>query len=223
MSTFSGISINKVGVGYTLSANSGGITSATSNLFNITPAAASKLAFTTQPSSVATAGVSFASQAVIQVQDTNGNAVTNSSASITLNAYSDSGCTIPASGTLGQTSQSADGTTGNAAFTTLSDTLTGTVFFKAASGGLTSSACSTLVSVAPNSAYQLIILGQPSTASASSVIVPAIELAVQDTYGNVVTGSSASLSISILNNAGPSGVLEWHHAGERYPRNRQFL
>ena len=54
-------SIDKVGTGYTLGATSSPVlTPATTNAFNITPGAASKLAVTTQPPASSTSGASFA-------------------------------------------------------------------------------------------------------------------------------------------------------------------
>ena len=53
VATFSNLSINKAGTGYTLTATSGALTSATSSAFNITPGAATKLAFGVQPSNTA--------------------------------------------------------------------------------------------------------------------------------------------------------------------------
>lgn len=49
IASFSGLWINKIGTAYTLSATGTGLTAATSAGFNITPAAAAKLAFTQQP------------------------------------------------------------------------------------------------------------------------------------------------------------------------------
>ena len=45
IATFSNLSINKVGIGYTLTASDGGLGGATSTAFNITPAAADHLGF----------------------------------------------------------------------------------------------------------------------------------------------------------------------------------
>ena len=49
IATFSTLSIDKTGTGYTLSAADGSLTSATSTGFNITPAAAHHLGFGVQP------------------------------------------------------------------------------------------------------------------------------------------------------------------------------
>src|SRR6185503_12982381 len=55
VASFSNLSINKVGTGYTLTAASAPLTGATSAGFTITPTTASKLAFTAQPTNT-TAG-----------------------------------------------------------------------------------------------------------------------------------------------------------------------
>src|SRR5207253_458527 len=68
VATFSDLSINKTGTGYTLQATSSGLTSVTSSGFNITPAGASKLAFGVQPSHT-TAGAAMTPPVTVQVHD----------------------------------------------------------------------------------------------------------------------------------------------------------
>jgi hypothetical protein len=72
-STFSAVSIDKVGVGYTLSANDGAL-SATSGPFTIIPGAATQLVFVTQPTNLQ-AGMS--TSAGISVEDSFGNVETS--------------------------------------------------------------------------------------------------------------------------------------------------
>src|SRR5439155_328361 len=83
VATFSNLSINRTGTGYTLTAASAGLTGAISSAFNITPGAASRLVFSQQPGdTVSTVAISPA--VTVTVQDSLGNTVTTSSASITL-------------------------------------------------------------------------------------------------------------------------------------------
>ena len=111
VATFSGLSINKAGSGYTLVASSTPLTSTTSAAFTITPAAAAKLAFTGQPSS-GTAGVALAPVAVA-IQDAFGNTVTGFTGSVTMAIGNN-----PFGGTLsGMTTVTASG--GVAQFTDL--------------------------------------------------------------------------------------------------------
>ena len=74
VATFSGVSINKAGTAYTLTATSSGLTSATSTAFNVTVGAAAKLAFSTQPG--ATTARRGAPSFTVQVEDAGGNTVT---------------------------------------------------------------------------------------------------------------------------------------------------
>src|SRR5207302_431878 len=53
VATFSTLTLNMVGTGYTLTAAATGLTSATSSAFNISAGAAAKLVFTVQPSTAA--------------------------------------------------------------------------------------------------------------------------------------------------------------------------
>ena len=91
--TFAGCSINKTGTGFTLTATSSGLTSATSGTFNITLGPAAQLAFTVQPSATTVATNAFAAQPAVTVQDAGGNTVTTSTASITLAITSGTGAT----------------------------------------------------------------------------------------------------------------------------------
>src|SRR5207237_1144191 len=83
VATFSNLSIDKVGTGYTLTAASAPLTSATSAGFNISAAAASKLAFTTQPTS-ATAGANIAPSVQVTVHDTFRTSPTRRSSDLTV-------------------------------------------------------------------------------------------------------------------------------------------
>ena len=76
LATFSGCSINNVGVGYQITATAGGLTSAVSSLFDV----ADRLVFTTQPSASTSAGVVFATQPVVAVRAGASTTATNDSA-----------------------------------------------------------------------------------------------------------------------------------------------
>ena len=119
VATFSTLSINKVGTGYTLTAADGSLTGATSGAFNITPAAADHLAFLQQPTN-AVAGVAISPAVTVQVLDQFGNLVTSDTSNVTVAIG-----TNPGGGTLsGTTTVAAVG--GIATFSTLSINKTGT-------------------------------------------------------------------------------------------------
>src|SRR5205809_976163 len=83
VATFSTLSLNMVGTGYTLTAAATGLTGATSNAFNIGVGAAAKLVFPVQPSTAA-AGTGIAPAVQAAVQAAQGNIVTTATTSIPL-------------------------------------------------------------------------------------------------------------------------------------------
>ena len=96
VATFSGLSINKTGAGYTLVASDGGLTGATSAAFTITPAAASVVVFTSVPAGT-TAGVSL--NFVVMARDSFGNAATGFTGTLHFTS-SDAAAVLPANYTF---------------------------------------------------------------------------------------------------------------------------
>ena len=123
-----GLKIDKIGTGYTLTATDGSLTSATSRSFNITAGAATKLAYTTVPST-GTAGTPFS--VTVQSQDAGGNpANPTSTTTITLSKATGGGTL---SGTLtGSIATSGNSVTISTPVYSKSDTMTLTA---TASGG----------------------------------------------------------------------------------------
>src|SRR5207249_1282203 len=148
VATFSNLSINKTGTGYTLTASTTSLTGATSSAFNIGVGAAAKLGFTVQPSNAA-AGAAITPAVQVAVQDAQANTVTTATTSITVAIG-----TNPASGTLSGTTTVA-AVSGVATFSNLSIDKAGTGYTLTASAtgltGATSSAFNVVVpvSVAP--------------------------------------------------------------------------
>jgi hypothetical protein len=99
VATFNDLKINAAGTGYTLSAVSEGLTSATSSAFNIIAAGpAAKLAFKVQPSNTA-AGVAITPAVTVEIQDAGGNVVGTATDTVTIDfQYNPGGGTL--SGTL---------------------------------------------------------------------------------------------------------------------------
>ncbi|HEY5112442.1 MAG TPA: prepilin-type N-terminal cleavage/methylation domain-containing protein, partial [Acidimicrobiales bacterium] len=85
--TFSDLSINALGSGYTLYATSGALTSVTSSGFNVVVGAPAKLVLTTQPVGGASGAV-LSTQPVVKVEDSAGNIVTSATTTISLSASS---------------------------------------------------------------------------------------------------------------------------------------
>src|SRR5262249_29465865 len=82
VATFSGLTLDAAGSGYTLQASSGSLTSPPSNNLAVSPAAAYQLVIHTQPSATATAGQAFATQPAIEEQDQFGNVETGDNSTV---------------------------------------------------------------------------------------------------------------------------------------------
>ena len=194
--TFTNLSITGTIGDYTLTFSASGLTNATSDTIAIIAGAPAQLGIVTQPSATAQAGVAFAQQPVIEVQDASGNAVTQAGMVVTA-AIASGG------GTLGGILTATTGVSGQATFTDLS--IGGTVGDRTlsfASGGLTGATSGTITLTA-GPAAALAFSVQPSDAVASAPIAPAIEVGIVDAYGNAVTGATGSVTVAI--GANPSG------------------
>jgi ribosomal protein S6E (S10) len=202
VATFSNLTIDLVGVGYTLTATSSGLTSATSAAFNIQAGAATKLAVTVQPSAVAS-GAAIAPDVQVAVQDALGNTVTTSTAAITLAI---TGGTGTAGALLGGTLTQA-AVNGVATFPNLTIDKVGAGYTLTASAGGLTSVTSAPFSVTVGAAAKLAFTVQPSAASAGAVIAPAVQVTVQDAQGNTVTGSTADVTLAITGGTGTAGAV----------------
>src|SRR5207253_626441 len=133
VATFSGLSIDKAGTGYTLVASSTGLTNQTSSAFNITAGTSTQLVFSVQPTNTV-AGAAITPAIQVTAQDGSGNTATGFTGNITLAIG-----TNPGSGTLaGTLSHAAVG--GVATFSGLSIDKAGTGYtFTATGAGSTTS------------------------------------------------------------------------------------
>ncbi len=189
VAVFTSVSFDKPAAGYTLTASSAGLTSATSLPINISAGAASKLVFTTQPSNVVTN--TPMSPVAVQVQDQFGNLVSNDgSPTVSLKLTDPKGATI-----LGN-SVSTSG--GNASFPSLIIDLPGTYTLTAtSSNSLTpstsssftvSAATATNISLAPGSPPSATVIAGGTIATPPSVVV-------KDGTGKPVAGASVTLAV----------------------------
>jgi hypothetical protein len=196
VATFSGLSINKIGNGYTLSASSGGLTTAVSTGFNVTAGAATQLAFTVQPTNTA-AGLTITPSVQVSVEDAGGNVVTGSSVAVTLAIGAN-----PSAGTLSGTA-TQNAVNGVATFPGMSINKVGTGYtLKATSGALTSPT-SAMFNITAGAASQLAFTVQPTNTNAGAPITPSVQVSIEDAGGNLVTGSTLAVTVAIGTN--PSG------------------
>src|SRR5438093_1409540 len=194
VATFSSLSIDKVGTGYTLTAvdPGEGLSGATSTAFNITPGPVTQLVFTVQPSTaVAARTISPAVQ--VAARDAQGNLVSAFAGSVTVALG-----TNPSGGTLAGTT-TVPAVSGVASFASLSlnkvgsgYTLTAAAPFQPALTGATSAP----FDISPGQAAQLLFTVQPTSTTAGAVITPAVRVTARDAQGNTATGFNGSVTVA---------------------------
>ncbi len=199
VATFSGLSIDKAGTGYTLAASSSpSNTGATSSAFNITPGTPTQLAFVQGPTNTA-AGTAMTPGVTVAVEDANGNVETGDNTTTVGIAIGAN----PSSGTLSGGS-AVTVVSGIATFSGLSINTAGAGYTLIASSSPSyTPATSAAVTISPGTANQLTFVQGPTIAQAGSAIAPAVTVAVEDDNGNIETGdNSTQISLSIGINAG---------------------
>ena len=197
VATFSGLSIDQAANGYTIQATTTGLTSATTNAFDITPAAASQLVVTTQPPASTTAGNSFG--LTITAEDPYGNLTPSFTSSVTVALKSN-----PGRGTLNGT-LTVNASAGVATFSGMSiDQAANGYTIQATTTGLTS-ATTNAFDITPAAASQLVVTTQPpaSTTAGNSL---GLTVSAEDPYGNLTPSFTSSVTVALKSNPG-SGTL----------------
>ncbi|MEW5930387.1 MAG: Ig-like domain-containing protein [Gemmatimonadota bacterium] len=194
--TFTDLSITGTAGARTLSFSATGLTPATSAVVYVKSGPPAQLAITTQPSATAQAGVAFAQQPAVQLQDASGNPVGQAGVTVTAEV-------LAGSGTLGGTLTATTDASGVATFTNL--------FIGGTAGGYTlrftapplTSVNSIPLALSAGTPASLAFSVQPSTTVASAAISPAVRVSVVDAYGNVNPNASDNVTVAIGTN--PSG------------------
>jgi YD repeat-containing protein len=199
VAAFTNCKIDKVGTGYVITASSPGATSIASNTVAITLGAAAKLGFTTQPPASTVAGVAFAAQPVVAVEDAGGNVVTtNNTTMVTLSVNPGS----IAAGGFSCTTNPVQAASGVATFVGCKVTQTGTGTFLAQATGL-NQATSASYAITPAAAAAIAFTSEPSaTATAGAAFAAQPVVKVQDAFGNTVTSDNATTITLTYNGAG---------------------
>jgi hypothetical protein len=190
VATFSNLSINNAGTGYTVSATSSpALTSAASSAFNVA-GAATQIAFTVQPSNANT-GVAITPAVQVAIEDAAGRIVTNATNQITLSLNNAGGATLSGGGPIGAVN-------GVATFSTLSINNPGT--------GYTLSATSSPVLTTPTSNAFNVTTGPPIVTSNASAVFPifAAGPSVNFTFtvSNDVAGDVVTVNLTVDANTG---------------------
>src|SRR6185369_11117894 len=157
VATFNNLSIANSG-SKTLAATSGALTTG-SDVFVVSPAAANKLAISVQPSTVNTAGVAFAEQPVIRIEDRFGNLVASDNATVV---------TATRGAGAGQLQGATVLTAANSVvtFTDLSHNVATNITLLFSSGTLSNTA-SVVITISPAAVAQLAFSRQPANAEAA--------------------------------------------------------
>ena len=162
-----------------------------------------QLKFSIEPSISAGAGIAFTTEPVINIEDANGNVVTSATNTVTLTAYTDAACTVAAVGTFAATINPLAASSGTVVFAGVNyGGVTTTIYVGASSSGLTS-ACSSAVTIMPGNPAKLIFSIEPADPSATAGVNLARQPAVtvEDTYGNVVTSATNSVTLAAYTNS----------------------
>ena len=182
--------------------------------------AASKLVFTTQPSSGASikAKGSGSFSVSVAIEDGNGNTVTSDNTdkvTLAIGHNAGPGGVLSCTDTGGLTVTASAGV---ANFTGCAITKPGTGYtLTASSGSLTAPANANAFNITTGNAAQLVFTAQPSQgasikATGSGSFTASV--AIEDSNGNTVTSDNTDkVTLAIGNNAGPSGVLSCTDTG----------
>ncbi len=189
--TFSDLSFLTVG-GRRLQFTSTALVRAVSDSLTVLASSPDTLAFVANPSN-ATAGTAFATAPVVEVRDRFGNTVTGVALNVSVALTNPLGATLN-----GVTTVPVSTTTGRATFPGLSVNRTGTFSLTASSISVPKSGLSASFTITPAPAVRLAFTQQPTTVVAGNRIQPSVVVAVQDTFGNVVSTSSDSIGLSLL-------------------------
>jgi len=195
VASFTNLSINKSGAGYTLTASAASLAGATSDPFTVSAGPPTQLVFSGQPGDVV-AGSGFTPDVQITARDAQGNVATGFTGDVTVAIG-----TNPAGGTLSG-AKTVAAVAGVAPFPTLSiDRAAPGYTLTAASGGLPQ-ATSTSFAVLPGAAAELTFTVQPTSAVAGAAITPPVQVTARDALGNTATGFSGSITVALDENPG---------------------
>jgi len=193
VATFSNLLFDTTG-NYTLSVSDGGLTGATTGSITISPAFASKLVVQQSPTG-GTAGQAL-SALKIAVEDAFGNVMTGDSSTVMVAV-----ATGPGGFATGSTT-SAAAVNGVATLSNLTFDTAGTYTLTVTDGTLTSETSGNVV-VSPATASQLAYQQTPTTGATGQPLSPAVVVDIEDTFGNVVTSNTSSVTIAVA--SGPGG------------------
>jgi Tol biopolymer transport system component len=195
VATFNNLSIQKASTGYTLTAAFGTLTGATSAPFAIAPAAPARVSFKVQPSDEP-AGVAISPVVAVAIEDAFGNTVTSATSAVTV-AINDN----PGGGILSGTT-TLNAVNGVATFSNLSIQKASTGYTLWASSGSLAGARSAPFAIAPAAPATVSFVVPPSSTDVAQPIAPAVQVAIQDAFANMVTTATNPVTLALGANPG---------------------
>ena len=198
VATFSGLTLNKSGSGYTLQASAVGLTGTTTSPISVSAAQAAQLAVTTAPPLSVTVGSTFG--LAVTAEDSLGNLASSFNGDVTLSLASN-----PGGATLGGTlTEPAVGGVATFSNLTLNKVAQG-YQFQVTSNGLASATTGT-TDATPAGVTQLAVTTQPaSTVTAAAPFGFAVR--AEDANGNLVPSFDGTVTVSLGTNPGGATVL----------------
>ena len=188
VATFTSLSLNRPGTGYSLVFASSGLASGTSSTFDVTAGNAARLVFGPM-TSTADAGIAMGS-VLVTAQDSTGNTVTSFTGAVTAAIGANPGAAT-LSGTLTRTAVA-----GVATFNDLSVNKKGASYTLIASATGLTSGTSAAFNVAPGSATGItVVSGNGQTATAGTALA-GIVVQLRDALGNGISGVTISLAVA---------------------------
>ena len=194
IATFPGLSLNKVGSGYTLGVTATATTQGTTNAFTVTPAAAAALTIVSGSAQTGATGAALAQPVVAKLTDSFGNPVAATAVAVAVSAGG--GSVTPATGNTDAAGQfSTAWTLGSAtAAQSLSITSTGV-------------AAVTATATATSATRVLVVTQQPGASQVAGVaITPVVTVEMRDGFNTLVPSFTGAVAIAMGSNAGGSTI-----------------
>jgi hypothetical protein len=190
VATFSAVSINRPGTGYTLTATATGLAGTASAAFNVTVSAPSRLVFTVQPSGT-TAGAAIAPAVAVAAQDSFGNLVPSFTDTVVLALGAN-----PGGATLSGTVRVA-AVGGVATFPAVVLDRAGTGYTLTAASGTLTGATSTAFAVTAAAPAGLgLASGNAQSSTVNATLAAPFVARVWDAFGNPVSGVSVTFRVT---------------------------
>jgi hypothetical protein len=193
VATFTGLVIDAAGSGYALTASNLVLAPGATSSFTVSPAAATRLVFTTQPPASVQANSPYA--VAITAEDAFGNVANTLGGKLTLSLLAGGKKVGSASGQL---------VNGVASFPTLAITRAANGYSLAAASGKISGTSSSFA-ITPQSATQLVVTQQPP-ANATVGVPFAVTVAAEDGFGDVDPSFTGNVGLVLSGNGSLSGT-----------------